>query len=59
VLSGRIDETNRRIDEVARFLGGRIDDRYELLLRRIDGRFMWTIATMVALSGLIITVLKP
>ena len=38
-----------------RALHDRIDDRYELLLKRIDSRFAWTITTVIALGGLMVT----
>ena len=46
-IDGRIDETNRRIDELNRSLSD-----------RLDSRFTWTIATMVALAGVIVAVIK-
>ena len=38
-----------------RILHNRIDDRYELLLKRIDSRFAWTITTVIAFGGLMVT----
>lgn len=46
----RIDETNKRIDETNK----RIDETNRL----IDSRFAWLITTMVALSGILIAVIK-
>ena len=48
LLHGRLDVMNAS-------LSGRIDDRYELLLKRIDSRFAWTITTVIALGGLMVT----
>ena len=39
----RIDETNKRIDEIN---------------KRIESRFTWLITTMVALTGILIAVIK-
>ncbi len=50
----RIDETNKRIDEVNQSLGQRIDDTNKLL----ESRFIWIITTMVALTGILIAVIK-
>ena len=47
-------ETNKRIDEVNRSLGQRIDETNKLL----ESRFIWIIATMVALTGILIAVMK-
>ena len=50
----RIDETNKRIDEVNRSLGQRIDETNKIL----ESRFIWLITTMVALTGILIAVIK-
>ncbi len=50
----RIDETNKRIDETNRSLGQRIDETNKLL----ESRFIWIITTMVALTGILIAVIK-
>ena len=50
-----IHALHSRIDETGKFLGGRIDDRYELLLKRIDSRFAWTITSVIAMAGLMVT----
>ena len=50
----RIDETNKRIDEVNQSLGQRIDETNKLL----ESRFIWIITTMVALTGILIAVIK-
>ena len=36
----------------------RLDDKYELLIKRMDNRFLWTITTMIVLSGMVVTILK-
>ncbi|MCE2438846.1 MAG: peptidoglycan bridge formation glycyltransferase FemA/FemB family protein [Candidatus Latescibacteria bacterium] len=46
----RIDETNKRIDETNK----RIDETNKL----IESRFAWLITTMVALTGILIAVIK-
>ena len=50
-VHGRIDETNRS-------LGQRIDEKHELLTKRLDNRFALLMATMVALAGVIVAVIK-
>ena len=37
-----------RMDALNTSLSTRIDDRYELLLKRIDSRFAWTLTTVIA-----------
>ena len=60
--NARIDEFNRslndKIDENTRSLLARMDERFEILARRLDSRFLWMMTTMVALSGIIVAVLK-
>lgn len=57
-LGERIDETNRslsqRIEESSQLLNARIDD----LSKRLDSRFTWMMTTMVALTGVIVAVIK-
>ncbi len=53
-LEQRIDETNKRIDETNQSLGQRIDETNKLL----ESRFIWIITTMVALTGILIAVIK-
>ena len=50
----QIVETNKRIDEVNQSLGQRIDETNKLL----ESRFIWIITTMVALTGILIAVIK-
>ncbi len=54
----RIDETNRslgeRIDETNRSLGQRIDETN----RSLNAYFRWTMATLVAITGILIAVIK-
>ncbi len=50
----QIVETNKRIDEVNRSLGQHIDETNKLL----ESRFIWIITTMVALTGVLIAVMK-
>ena len=68
-LGGRIDETNRslgeRIDETNRSLGERIDETNRSLGQKIDetnrslnAYFRWTIATLVAMTGILSAVIK-
>ena len=65
----RIDETNRslghRIDETNRSLGQRIDEtnrslgaQIQALHKRLDTHFMWTMTTLVAMTGVLIAVIK-
>ena len=53
----RIDETNRRLDETAKNLGTRIDEKYELLNKRLDSRFSSLVTAMIAIGGLIVSLL--
>ena len=68
-LGDRIDETNRslgqRIDETNRSLGQRIDEtnrslgaQIQALHKRLDTHFMWTMTTLVAITGVLIAVIK-
>ena len=50
----QIVETNKRIDEVNQSLGQRIDETNKIL----ESRFIWLITTMVALTGILIAVIK-
>ena len=63
--NGRIDETNGRIDETNRILGERIDETARILGEQIravhkamESNFRWTITTLVALTGILIGVIK-
>ncbi|MBI2506039.1 MAG: hypothetical protein HYW07_22725 [Candidatus Latescibacteria bacterium] len=46
-LDGRIDQTSQRIDE-----------KHEQQLQRLDNRFLWMMTTMIALTGVVIAVIK-
>lgn len=46
-VNARIDQTNQRLDA-----------QFEFLLKRLDNRFLWMITTMIALSGIIVTIFK-
>ena len=50
-VHGRIDETNRS-------LGQRINEKHELLTKRLDNRFALLMTAMVALAGVIVAVIK-
>ena len=54
----RIDETNRslgqRIDETNRSLVAQI----QAVHKRLDTHFMWTMTTLVAITGVLIAVIK-
>ena len=50
----RIDETNRRIDETNRSLGEQI----QAVHKRMDAHFIWTMTTLVAITGILIAVIK-
>ena len=54
----RIDETNRslgeRIDETNRFLGEQI----QAVHKRMDAHFMWIMTTLLAVTGILIGVIK-
>ena len=54
LLSQQIAETNKRIDEVHRLLSQQIAETN----KRIESRFTWLITTMVALTGILIAVIK-
>ncbi len=57
----RIDETNKRIDETNQSLGQRIDEtnkRIDVTNKIMESRFIWLITTMVALTGILIAVIK-
>ena len=68
----RIDETNGRIDETNRSLGKRIDDtnsridetsrslgeQIQAVHKAMQSNFRWTITTLVALTGILIGVIK-
>ncbi len=53
-LRQQIAETNKRIDEVHRLLSQQIAETN----KRIESRFTWLITTMVALTGILIAVIK-
>ena len=53
-LGERIDETNRRIDETNRSLGGQI----QAVHKRMDAHFMWIMTTLLAVTGILIGVIK-
>ena len=64
-LHRRIDGTNGRIDETNRILGERIDETARILGEQIravhkamESSFRWTITTLVALTGILIGVIK-
>lgn len=68
-LHGRIDETNRslgdRIDETNRSLGDRIDEtnrslgeQIRALHKRMDTYFLWMMGTLVAITSVLIAVIK-
>jgi exonuclease VII large subunit len=50
-LSQRIDESNQRIDGTNQ----RIDEKYELLAKRFDSRFSSLVMAMIAIGGLIVS----
>ena len=57
----RIDETNKRIDETNQSLGQRIDEtnkRIDDTNKILESRFIWIITTMVAITGILIAVIK-
>ena len=61
----RIDETNRRIDETNRSLGERIDEtnrslgeQIRALHKRMDTYFLWMMGTLVAITSVLIAVIK-
>ena len=64
-LGERIDETNRRIDETNRSLGDRIDEtnrslgeQIRALHKRMDTYFLWMMGTLVAITSVLIAVIK-
>ena len=61
----RIDETNKRIDETNRSLGDRIDEtnrslgeQIRALHKRMDTYFLWMMGTLVAITSVLIAVIK-
>ena len=61
----RINETNKRIDETNRSLGDRIDEtnrslgeQIRALHKRMDTYFLWMMGTLVALTSVLIAVIK-
>ena len=65
VLHERIDETNKRIDETNRSLGDRIDEtnrslgeQIRALHKRMDTYFLWMMGTLVAITSVLIAVIK-
>ena len=64
-LHERIDETNKRIDETNRSLGERIDEtnrslgeQIRALHKRTDTYFLWMMGTLVAITSVLIAVIK-
>ena len=75
-IYGRIDETNKRIDETNRSLGKRIDEtnrslgdridetnrslgeQIRALHKRMDTYFLWMMGTLVAITSVLIAVIK-
>ena len=64
-IHGRIDETNKRIDETNRSLGDRIDEtnhslgeQIRALHKRMDTYFLWMMGTLVAITSVLIAVIK-
>ena len=53
-----IQEVRQEVRQEIRILHDRIDDRYELLLKRIDSRFAWTLTTVIAVAGVIVAAIK-
>ena len=53
-IHGRIDETNKRIDETNRSLGEQI----RALHKRMDTYFLWMMGTLVAITSVLIAVIK-
>ena len=53
-LHRRIDETNGRIDETNRSLGEQI----RAVHKAMESNFRWTLTTLVALTGILIGVIK-
>ena len=61
----RIDETNKRIDETNRSLSERIDEtnrslgeQIRALHKRMDTYFLWMMGTLVAITSVLIAVIK-
>lgn len=54
VLGARIDETNKRIDETNRVLSEQI----RAVHKRMDTYFLWMMGTLVAITGVLIAVIK-
>ena len=57
----RMDETNKRIDETNRSLGEQIQAVHRRVNEtnvRMDTHFMWTMTTLVAITGILIAVIK-
>lgn len=50
----RIDETNKRVDELSQSLSEQI----QAVHKRMDVQFMWTMTTLVAITGILIAVIK-
>ena len=50
----RIDETNRSLGEQLQAVHRRIDETN----KRMDAHFMWTMTTLVAITGILIAVIK-
>ena len=64
-IHGRIDETNKRIDETNRSLSDRIDEtnrslgeQIRALHKRMDTYFLWMMGTLVAITSVLIAVIK-
>ncbi len=53
-LRQQMIETNRRIDETSRLLSQQIAETN----KRIDAHFIWTIGTLVAITSILIAVIK-
>ena len=54
VLGARIDVTNKRIDETNRVLSEQI----RAVHKRMDTYFLWMMGTLVAITGVLIAVIK-
>ncbi len=57
----RIDETNKRIDETNRSLGAQIQavhHRINETNKRMDTHFIWIMTTLVAITSILIAVIK-
>ena len=50
----RIDETNRSLGEQIQAVHRRIDETN----KRMDAHFIWTMTTLVAITGILIAVIK-